>query len=181
MWSCAPLIDKFRKLRDDTISFFLQELSSHDRAPQNGPSNRFTRIFSELACWSLPHDTSTGFNFSHLVRGFVPTHLVASIQSIVGTTPNVNALVGKALSFAQSEFQANIWQHHIMRMLDFEKSKGITEKEKRSPFFSSGSVSISRVQQTASPIARWHHWITEYMNTGLPWQGFLRRINNLAL
>ena len=123
----------------------------------------------------------TGFNFSYLVREFISTHLTTSIQSIVSTTPNVNTLVSKALLFAQSEFQANIWQHHIMRMLDFEKSKGITEKEKRSPFSSLGSVSISRVRQTASPITRWHHWITEYMNTGLPWQDFLRRINNLAL
>src|SRR2546423_7638906 len=45
LWSCAPLIDKIKKLCDDTKSFFLQELSSHDRAPQNGLSHSFTRIF----------------------------------------------------------------------------------------------------------------------------------------
>jgi hypothetical protein len=58
-------------------------------------------------------------------------------------------------------------------MLDFEKSKGIRKKDKRSPFSSSSSAPASRIlHQAASPTTRWHTWISESMNTGLPWQGF---------
>ena len=173
LWSCSHLKNLLIKLRNDTISTFTRNLTAHDRAPSSGLSDHFTRTFSKLACWCLPQDSPTGFNFSHLVRGFVPTHLVSAIQSVVGSSPNVNKLVGNVLSFVQSEFQNNIWQLHIRRMLDFEKTKGITNKDKRLPFSSSSSVPASRIRhQAASPTTRWHTWISEYMNTGLPWQGF---------
>jgi len=92
---------------------------------------------------------------------------------VVGTAPNVNKLVGKVLSFVQSEFLNSIWKLHIKRMLEFEKTKGITNKDKRLPFSSLSSVPASRIcHQAASPITRWHTWISNYMNTGLPWQEF---------
>src|SRR5436189_3228602 len=112
LWSCSYLKDLLIKLRNDTVSTFIHDLTAHDRAPSSGLSENFTRTFSKLACWCLPQDSSTSFNFSHLVRGFIPTHLVSAIQSVVGTSPNVSKLVGNVLSFVQLEFLNNIWKLH---------------------------------------------------------------------
>ena len=179
LWSCPTLKLKLAALRDVTLATTIKLLSESDQTPESDLSNHLKASLSSLLCWSLPQPSSQHLDFSFLLRGFIPSELSNLIRSIVGTSSLTHKIIGESISAAQQVFKDDIWQHHLTVMHEFERIKGITQKDKYSS--SSGSILLSRSSSHISSTSnRWLSWITKYMNTGLLWQGFLTRINSLA-
>jgi len=90
--------------------------------------------------------------------------------------------VGNIVSTAQSMFFEQAWKFRCREFITFEKSEGIDQKMKKTPFVSSRLPSTSNVSpltHLSSYPNRWLTWISRALTQGGSWMGFRIHINSL--
>jgi hypothetical protein len=128
-----------------------------------------------LECWNFPSPGSNAFSFDVLFRGFVPTSLYTCVRSCLPSNKDASAAILTVISTARTTFRKGIWATRNRKMNDLEKSKHITDSDKRAPrrFI---------VAQSVTPTPRddrWKTWMYQSLVSNRPWQGFHLRINSL--
>ena len=142
-----------------------------------------SQVISALPCWSSsPISSPTGLCFSDLLRDFSPMDLVSATMSFKLSYSYALAPIQTALHEAQCRLYNDIWLPRCDRMIEFERSKGITKKLKKKRAPSSSTLTSNRAGASApakTVLSSCFTWIDRFARTGLPWQDFLTYINNL--
>jgi hypothetical protein len=133
-----------------------------------------------FACWDLtPSQLNHSYTFLELIRGFISNDLVSSFTPFQLSKSTIFTIIASALTKAQRYLYTDIWLPRCESMIEFERSHGISQRQKKhSPaLVSSGPASSARTQPF-SP-TRCYEWMTNAAKTGLTWQDFRIYINML--
>jgi hypothetical protein len=184
LWQCPVLIPLLLALKNSTKTA-TEELISIEL---DGFPPQYKHTWDKLDCWQYPDNDSSLLTFDYLIKGFIPSSLTSFISQFLSKKDSTRILC-TAFSAAKELFYQHVWLFRCEEFIKFEISEGITHSIKRSHFttttsqkHSSSSRDSNRsnhISQLSSAINSWKSWISESLNTGHPWLGFLIHINSL--
>ena len=156
LWQCNTLRPILQPLRIATKKAFENWIAADH--PHASPI-KFADSWHQLDVWSAPTDDTSLLTFDYLIRGFVPVALMTELSRHLNKSDALDA-VGSITSTALDMFFEQAWKFRCREFITFEKSEGIDQKMKKTPFVSSRLLSSSNVSPPTHLSSDPNRWLS---------------------